>query len=166
MLRLTKGSRKRLYSLKSWSPSLISKRPNKEDASWDIRKGLITLPAGVPLHNAPSPEYWDAFYSCGHYGSSPRLAGDYSSFVVYPVRPPPHLFYLLHMETLPVFSNLYQLWFSGTRRCAVGEMEDSYILKPCKIQNVHFYEAMLYSIIFKTPTVPCGILEPVQLSKD
>lgn len=44
-------------------------------------------------------------------------------------------------------------------------MEDSYILKPCKIQNVHSYDAMLHNIIFKTPTVLCGILEPVQLSK-
>ena len=79
MLRLTNCSRKRLYSLKSWSPSLIRKRPSKEDASWDIGKGLITLPAGVPLDNAPSPEYWDASYSCGHYGSSP--VGYYSSFV-------------------------------------------------------------------------------------
>lgn len=44
-------------------------------------------------------------------------------------------------------------------------MKDSYIWKPCKIQNVHFYEAMLYNTIFETPTVLCGILEPVQLSK-
>lgn len=174
MLRLTKGSWKRLYSLKLWSPSLIRKRPSKEDASWDIGKGLITLPAGVPLDNAPSPEYWDAFYSCGHYGSPPRPAGDYSSFVGVECRvliPGSACTLTFLLASYEDAAGLQQplwtlvLWYTSLRSRWTGGMEDSYIWKPCKIQNVHFYEAMLYNNIFKTPIIPCGILEPAQLSK-